>query len=203
MRRILAIVVTAVTLAASGAAMAQPAGGGPGGGPGMGPGMGPGDMMEGRGPGMGPGMGGPGGDPSWMCESVNAYVAGILAFTEVRLGITDAQRPAWEHFATAARSAAEPISRLCAEHMSEGRPATLPERLERMEEGMNARLEAIRQVRPALTELYGALTPEQQQILDRMAMRHMGRFGQHHGRHGHGGRGPQGPGPRAPAPQGQ
>jgi len=53
------------------------------------------------------GMMGAHGDPAAhfaeMCDTMEARQAGMLAFAEVRLGLTDAQRPAWTKFAAAVK----------------------------------------------------------------------------------------------------
>ena len=93
-----------------------------------------------------------------MCENHDAMVAGGLAFAETRLKITDAQRPAWDKFATAVKNSDGAMAKRCADPAKMKPPATLPERAQRMEEMMTARLEQIRQVRPALDEVYATFT---------------------------------------------
>ena len=121
-------------------------GGGPGGGM-MGGGMGRGPMM---------GMGGMMGDPTERIE-------GRLAFLHAELGITEAQEPAWNAFAEAARNSAASMAGMHRTMMALDGPPPLPERLELMEGMMTARLDAIRRMRAALDPLYEALTPEQRE----------------------------------------
>jgi periplasmic protein CpxP/Spy len=80
-------------------------------------------------------------------------------------------------------------------------PATLPERAQCMEEMTAMRLEQIRQVRPALDEVYATFTEDQKKTADEMVERFMrhgpggrGGWGDHgHGMHGrHHGQGPEG-----------
>ena len=60
--------------------------------------------------------GGPGPRMERMCEDHDARIAGALAFAETRLKITDAQRPAWNKFATAVKnSGSAPWRRVCAD----------------------------------------------------------------------------------------
>ncbi|EWY40231.1 hypothetical protein N825_36540 [Skermanella stibiiresistens SB22] len=153
------------------------------------------------------GPGGPGPRFERMCENHEARVAGMLAFAETRLKITDAQRPAWDSFATAVRNTDGVMAKRCADPASFKRPATLPERAARMEDMMTTGLEQVRQIRPALDQLYATLSDDQKKTADEMSermMRHgpggFGEFG-HGMRHGHGpdhgpGRGPGGDGPR-------
>jgi protein CpxP len=137
------------------------------------------------------GPGGPGGDGAGprmermmerMCEDRDARVAGALAFAETRLKITDAQRPAWNKLVTAVKSGSGAMEKICADPAKMKPPATLPERAQRMEEMMTMRLEQIRQVRPALDEVYATFTADQKKTADEMIERFM-----RHGPGGHGG----------------
>ncbi|WP_158045051.1 Spy/CpxP family protein refolding chaperone [Skermanella pratensis] len=182
-RTVLATAVLGTMLAAAVPVFAQGGPGGPGGGPG--------------------GPGGPGPRFERMCENLDARVAGMLAFAETRLRITDAQRPVWDNFAQAVKNSESPMKQRCENPEAFTRPATLPERAQRMEEMMTARLEQVRQIRPALDQLYAGFSDEQKKTADEMMermMRHgpggFGEFGHgpRHGRgHGHGhGDGPRG-----------
>ena len=144
-------------------------------------------------------------------------MAGRLAYAEKKLNITEQQRAAWTKFADAARSSLKPTQDLCVKFKDAPRPAALPQRLERAEQMMQARLQQVQTVRPALTDLYAQLTPDQQKQADRMLSQGMGGMGGYMGKHmggprhhgmgpggmGPGGMGPgKGPGPApAPAPQ--
>ncbi len=118
---------------------------------------------------------GPAAQFSRMCETMDARQAGMLAFAEVRLGITDAERPAWTKFAAAVKASSAPIKQLCA---TAGQPApkTLPDRLHRLETMESARLEQLRQITPAVEELYGALDAKQKAMADHLVegMMHRG-----------------------------
>ena len=166
--------------------------------------------------GPGPGMG-PGHDRHFarMCEDQEARLAGKLAYAEKKLNITEQQRAAWTKFADAARSSLKPTQDLCVKFKDTPPPAALPQRLERAEQMMQAHLQQIQSVRPALTDLYAQLTPDQQKQADRMlnpgpggmggrmGPRHGGPGGWDHDGPRHHGMGPgKGPGPGpVPAPQ--
>ncbi|MBK1842070.1 Spy/CpxP family protein refolding chaperone [Azospirillum sp. YIM B02556] len=166
--------------------------------------------------GPGPGMG-PGHDRHFarMCEDQEARLAGRLAYAEKKLNITEQQRAAWTKFADAARSSLKPTQDLCVKFKDVPPPPALPQRLERAEQMMQAHLQQLQTVRPALTDLYAQLTPDQQRQADHMLNQGPGgmggRMGPHHGGPGgwdhdgprHHGMGPgKGPGPGpAPAPQ--
>ena len=49
-------------------------------------------------------------------------------------------------------------------------PATLPERLERQEKMMTARLDALKKTKATAVPLYNALSPEQKQTADALMM---------------------------------
>ncbi|KAA0578143.1 Spy/CpxP family protein refolding chaperone [Azospirillum sp. Sh1] len=198
-----ALLTSALLVAGLGVAVPVFAQGGPAGGPGMGPGAGPGA-------GMGPGAGGPDRHFARMCEDQEARLAGKLAYAEKKLNITEQQRAAWTKFADAARSSLKPTQDLCVKFKDTPPPAALPQRLERAEQMMQAHLQQIQTVRPALTDLYGQLTPDQQKQADRMLNQGPGgmggRMGGHHGGWDHDGPRHHGMGPGkgpAPAPQEQ
>jgi protein CpxP len=102
------------------------------------------------------------------CDALEARQAGMLAFAEVRLGITDAERPAWTKFVAAVKASSAPVQQACAAVAGQPAPRTLPDRLHRLERIETARLEQLRQVTPAVEELYGALTAQQKGTADRL-----------------------------------
>ncbi len=172
-----ALLTSAVLLAGLGAALpvfAQPDKGGPmGGGP----------------------MGGPDHHFARMCEDQDARLAGKLAFAEKKLNITEQQRAAWTKFADSARASLKPTQDLCVKFKDQPPPAALPQRLERAETMMQAHLQQLQTVRPALTELYAQLTPDQQKAANHLLNQGGGhRMGPHDG----GPRDGRGPGPGGP-----
>jgi len=156
---------------------------------------------EGRGFGMHRMHGGPMGGPmnfGRMCENQDARLAGMLAYAEKRLKITDAQKPAWTKLATTAQESQKPLEALCAKYKDQPLPTTLPERLERMDAMMSARVTQFQQLRPLVVDLYNQFSPEQKKVADE--------FMQHRGRgFGPGGMmgGPGGPGQGGPGQGGQ
>jgi periplasmic protein CpxP/Spy len=146
-----------------------------------------------------PGMGGPEHHFGRMCEDQDAHLAGKLAFAEKKLRITDAQRPAWTKFADAARASLKPTQDLCAKFKDQPMPTALPQRLERMETMMQTHLQQLQTVRPALTDLYAQLTPDQQKTADSL-LPHRGGPGM--GGHGMG-HGPRHDGEHGPGPGGK
>jgi hypothetical protein len=114
--------------------------------------------------------------PQFVCENIDAFLAAGLAFARTKLSLADSQLPAWNKFAAASREAIEPLRQACATLPPPSvQPATLPplpERLDRAERFGTAGLEALHRLHPAVTELYGVLTPEQREIADRLAPPH-------------------------------
>lgn len=143
----------------------------------------------------GPGMmahdwhkeGGPGANRGFKhrCLTGEARQAALLAYAEVRLQLTEAQKPAWAKFVEAVKAARQPQAKLCADLADKPMPTNFPEQLARAEQITAARLAQLQTVRPALEELYQQLTPEQRTLGDRLAGWAFG--GRHHGGDHHGG----------------
>ena len=124
------------------------------------------------GPGGGPG--GPGGPHmERMCENRDARLAGMLAFAETKLKITQDQRAAWTKFTDTVKSSDTALDKICADEANSPRPTTLPQHVERMQQMMAAHLDQVQKVLPALNEVYAALTPEQKKTADEF-MNHRG-----------------------------
>lgn len=144
-----------------------------------------------------------------MCADMPARFAGRVAYTEVKLGITDAQKPAWQTFATEAKAALAPMQKLCATPPAANAGQDAAADLARREVYLTAALDSTKALRLAVEKLSPTLTEAQRKTLAetlvrRMGGRGMGPDGGRHG-HGHGGHGPQGmrPGmPAGPAPAG-
>ena len=113
------------------------------------------DGMDGRMMGRGSMMGGPG-----------MHVEGRLAFLRTELGITDAQQDVWNDYADAVRASAKSMQQMHDMMMSGDWPTALPERMERHEQMMSARLETLRTLRKAAVPLYSALDEQQKSVAD-------------------------------------
>jgi hypothetical protein len=83
---------------------------------------------------------------------------------------TDSQRAKFDAFRTASSKAAETMHAACPTEI----PVTMPARIQAMEKRMDAMLQAIKIVRPALDDFYATLDEEQKSRLDDGAGR--GRF---------------------------
>ena len=133
---------------------------------------GPGHWMHGEG---GPGMHGWRGmmmhhmmmhrDPKERCEERLAWRAAMRAYTEAKLDLTAEQRPLWDKVQSAAQAEEQKERQLCAA-LKEGGEATALDRLDRMQQFLSTRLEALQAAKPAVQALYEALTPQQRAIFD-------------------------------------
>ena len=118
-----------------------------------------------------------------MCAEAPARGAARLAYMEVKLGITDAQRPAWTTFTQEAKAAAEPMRKLCQNPPKRDPQADAATILGERERFTGAIYETMKGMRAAVEKLQAALTPEQKTKLAEMVRRGM-RHGMHGGGHG-------------------
>ena len=134
-----------------------------GGGPGMmnGQGYGPG-MMGGYGPGMGgcPMMG------TTTDGKISTFAEGRIAFLKAELGITDAQKGAWDAYAETIKSNFHSMQGMWKTMQAVFEAKTPGDRLDAQISAMDSRLAALKQVKPALEKLYGALSAEQKKKAD-------------------------------------
>ena len=161
-----------VALGAAGGVMAEQPEPTPGGtmGPGM---MGPGMMGMDPGDWGGMAMMGRGAMPML---GMGRHVEGRLAFLRAELGITPAQEPLWEALAQTLRANTRTMAGMMPKGgmMAQGERPGLPERLERQEAFLTARLEALRATKEALLPLYGAFSAAQKRAADELVGGPMG-----------------------------
>jgi hypothetical protein len=163
----------------------------------------------GMGPGMMPGMDGPMGGTMMprLCKDMVARQTGELAYLESKLALTASQAPLYARWKGVELEIAQKHATECLAMPARkaGERPTMLDGMAMEEKMLKMRLANLEAERPALTALYGALTPEQKMELGRAA-RHkmegrmhmmMGMMGPHDGmgpgmmeRHG---RGPDGP----------
>ena len=135
-------------------------------------GGGPGHWMRGE---DGPGMHGWRGmmmhrmmvhrDPKERCGERLAWRAAMRAYTEAKLDLTPEQRPLWDRVQSIAQTEQQKERQLCAA-LKPGGDTTMLDRLDRMQQFLSTRLEALQAAKPAVQALYQALTPEQRAIFD-------------------------------------
>lgn len=117
-----------------------------------------------------------------MCAEAPARLAGRIAYAEVKLAITDAQKSAWQTFASEARAAAQPMMKLCDTPPANTRGDATAE-LARRERFLTASLETTKAMRAAVEKLTPVLTADQKTKLADV-IRMGGRGGMHrHGGH--------------------
>ncbi len=121
-----------------------------------------------------------------MCDTAAERHAEILASSEARLKLAEAQKPAWSKFVEAANAAHQSMfEKMCG--ANKPAPArTLPQRLAREETMAQIKLDHLKAIGPSLLALYQTLSPEQQKIAD-----HLPLAGHDHDRRSHNGPGPQ------------
>ncbi|MGE3649289.1 MAG: Spy/CpxP family protein refolding chaperone [Reyranellaceae bacterium] len=115
-----------------------------------------------------------------VCKEAPARLAGRIAYAEVKLGITDAQKSAWQTFTTEARAAAQPMMKLCDTPPANTRGDAAAQLAQR-ERSLTAMLETTKAMRAAVEKLTPVLTADQKTQLASV-MRMGGRGGMH--RHG-------------------
>lgn len=100
----------------------------------------------------------------------------MIAFVERQLGITPAQREAWERFTETVRDSADALRTARGE--IQGSEAGALQRFARFEVVAEAAAAALRRMRPALENLYNTLDAAQRRVLDDLISgRHMGAHG--------------------------
>src|SRR5437016_2330250 len=109
--------------------------------------------------------------PRQRCEERLARRAGRVAYTVAKLNLTAEQKPLSDKLQGLLQSAADRERQLCAAlPTADGGQGTIIDRVNRREQSLSARLEGLRQVKPALEQFYQALTPEQKAVIDHPLM---------------------------------
>jgi hypothetical protein len=105
-------------------------------------------------------------DPQEWCLDRLAHRAARRAYIGAKLNLTAEQQPLWDKVQSAAQTAEQQERQLCAA-LKPGAQPTLLDRMDRMQQFLQARLNGLQAAKPAVQALYQALTPEQQAILNR------------------------------------
>ena len=106
------------------------------------------------------------GDPQERCVDRLAWRAARRAYVETKLNLTAQQQPLWDKVQSAAQTEEQRERQLCAS-LKAGAEPTMLDRMDRMEQFLSVRLQALQAAKPAVQALYQALTPEQQAIFNR------------------------------------
>jgi hypothetical protein len=162
-------------LAIASVSIALPANAQRGGGPGMmnGQGFGPGMMGPGYGPGM---MGNYGAGMMGGCAMMGAtaegqtstFAAGRIAFLKAELGITDAQKTAWDAYAETIKGNLTNMQGMWQTMKTVFEAKTPADRLGAQIAAMESRLSALKEIKPALAKLYDALSADQKKKADEL-----------------------------------
>ena len=115
--------------------------------------MGPGMMMD-----MGPGMMGQG--------DLKAVVEGRLAYVKTALSMTDEQAAAWKAYEDASRANVQSMQAAHQTMITAMQSGSAIDHMQAHITLMQARLDALKALKPATEALYKALTPEQQKKAD-------------------------------------
>ena len=104
------------------------------------------------------------------------HVEGRLAFLKTELKITPAQEPLWDTLAQTLRANARTMAGMMpmGGMMAQGEVPSLPERLDRQERFLAARLDALRAMQAAVAPLYAALSDAQKRTADELVGGPMG-----------------------------
>jgi hypothetical protein len=133
-------------------------------------------MMGSGGPGYGPGMmsgmmGMMGGCPMMGTTAegrAQTFVNGRIAFLKAELGITEAQKAAWDAYADALKRNLQGMQGMWQTMQAVFEAKTPVERLDAHVAAMEGRLTALKDVKPALASLYAALNDEQKKKADEL-----------------------------------
>ena len=117
-----------------------------------------------------------------VCKEAPARLAGRIAYAEVKLGITDAQKSAWQAFSTEARAAAQPMMKLCDTPPANTRGDAAAELMQR-ERFLQATLDTTKAMRVAVEKLTPVLTADQKTKLADLIHMSGGRGMRHGGHH--------------------
>lgn len=106
--------------------------------------------------------------PQQRCEDRVARRAAHVAYTVTKLKLTAEQQPLWDKVNAGLQAARDKELQFCVslKPPEQQAQATVLERTDRMQQFLSMRLQNIQQVRPALGQLYEALTPQQKAVID-------------------------------------
>jgi hypothetical protein len=109
------------------------------------------------------------GDPQQRCVERLAWRAARRAarhaYVEAKLDLTAEQRPLWDKMQGVAQGEQHKERQLC-DQLKAGAASTVLDRMDRAQQFLSARLDALQSAKPAVQALYQALTPEQKAIFD-------------------------------------
>ena len=110
-----------------------------------------------------------GGPPADFCQEGYAHESGYLAYIQARLQLTADEQLLWDRWQQKLQAAGLAERTSCeAQRASQGSRPNAIQREDAFLRMASARIETIKASRPELQALYGALTPAQQEVFDRL-----------------------------------
>ncbi len=97
-----------------------------------------------------------------------AHAEGRIAFLKAELGITDQQKGVWDAYAAAVKKNLEGMQAMRETMMKVMQAKSPVERVDARIAGMESRLGALKEMKPALTALYAALSDDQKKKADEL-----------------------------------
>jgi Spy/CpxP family protein refolding chaperone len=90
----------------------------------------------------------------------------MIAYTVTKLNLTAEQRPLWNKLNAIIEATTEKQQQQCGAMKTQAGGPTILDRVGWLEQNLAARVQSLHEARPALEQLYQALTPEQKAIID-------------------------------------
>jgi LTXXQ motif family protein len=100
-----------------------------------------------------------------QCVDRLARRAARRAYVEAKLDLTAEQRPLWDKVQSIAESEQQKERQLC-DLLKPGAESTALDRMDRAQQFLSARLDALQSAKPAVQALYQSLTPDQKAVFD-------------------------------------
>ena len=88
------------------------------------------------------------------------------------MDFTAVQETKWENVKTAFETGRENIQALCSDLKQKGKPEAAPAKLSMMEKILEARLDTVKKVKPAVDDLYASLDDKQKESFNELTSRH-------------------------------
>jgi LTXXQ motif family protein len=104
-------------------------------------------------------------NPQQRCIDRLAWRAAHRAYLETELNLTAQQQPLWDKLQGIAQSEQQRERQLCSQ-IKPPQEMTALDRLDRAQQFLSARLDALNAAKPAVQALYQSLSPEQRAIFD-------------------------------------
>lgn len=104
--------------------------------------------------------------PAWPSQA--AVIEGRLAFLRVALGVTEAQGTAWNTYADAVRNHAGQMQDIYQHRFSAMMQGDAVTRIDARIQTVEAMLASMKAIRPAIDQLYKALTADQKRLADQL-----------------------------------